>query len=81
MHNYKQWPYSHSLPHSMGRMLAAFTGSHHNRWSSETSNRPHEAGESHTLIQTGITCQEVLRLLRGYPLGSSGESSSQTHAW
>ena len=48
-----------SLPHSTGRMLSAFADFHHNKWSPETSNPPHEACESCTLGQTEITCQEV----------------------
>ena len=46
-----------------------------------TSNPPGAACESHTLGWTEITCLEVQQLLRGYPLESSGESSSQTRAW
>ena len=80
-HDYRQWRCFHSLPHSTGRTLSAFTDFHHNRWSLETSNPPHEACESHTLGQTEITCQEVRQLLRGYPPESSRESSNWTRAW
>ena len=81
LHVTKRWRCFHSLPHSTGRTLSAFADFCQNKWSTETSNPPHEACESHTLSQTEITCQEVRQLLRGYPLGSSGESSSRTHAW
>ena len=46
-----------------------------------TSNPPCAACESRTLGRTEITYPKVQQLLRGYPLESSGESSSRTRAW
>ena len=69
LHGYKRWQYFRSSPHSTGRTLSAFADFCHNRRSPETGNQPREAGESHTLVQIEITCQEVLWLLRAIPLG------------
>ena len=34
LHDYRLWHSSHSSRHNMGRMLSAFTGCRHNRWTS-----------------------------------------------
>ena len=58
-HDYKRWQSFRSSHHNTGRMLSAFTGFHHNRWTPGPSTRPCGAGESHTPIHIEMTYWEV----------------------
>ena len=58
-HDYKRWQSFRSSRHNMGRMLSAFTGFCHNRWTPGPSTQPCGAGESHTLIHIETTYREV----------------------
>ena len=59
LHDYRRWQSSRSSRHSMGRMLSAFAGCRHNRWTPGPSTLPCGAGESHTPIYIEMAYREV----------------------